>query len=349
MNIKEIIRKVNVLSNGAIVLGSNVVIDSHYNRRVRVVTHTHSDHMIGLRSSIALCRNIVATPLTIEIINELGYRVPKNRKTPLPYGTELKLENSVLKLIKARHIMGSAQVILDDHELGLRITYTGDFKHPGSDTPVVETDILIIESTYGRPEWVRPFKYEIENLMVDFVSRLLREGPVHIRGFHGKIQEVMEILRGSGIDAPFILPDKIFKITKLTVKHGMNIGNFLRLNDPEAKSLIDYGWYIFLDHAGTQPTLRRYKLRKDAVEIILTGWEFKKPIRKLRGGKYVIAFSDHADFEELISYVENAQPKFVITDASRSNAAYVLASEIKRRLGIEAIALPARGKSLVFY
>ena len=75
----------------------------------------------------------------------------------------------------------------------------------------------------------------------------------------------------------------------------------------------------------------------------VTGWEFKEPIRKISNGEYVVALSDHADFDDLLSYVEECEPKIVITDNYRVGEAETLAREISRKLKIKAVAMPKKG------
>jgi putative mRNA 3-end processing factor len=66
----------------------------------------------------------------------------------------------------------------------------------------------------------------------------------------------------------------------------------------------------------------------------------KEDFYKLQPNYYVIALSDHADFNGLLEYVRKSEAQLVITDSSRCPKAYTLAREIKNRLGIEALALP---------
>jgi len=56
--------------------------------------------------------------------------------------------------------------------------------------------------------------------------------------------------------------------------------------------------------------------------------------------EYVVALSDHSDFNELLQYVERCNPELVITDRHRSEAARIFAKEIEKRLKIPARAAP---------
>ena len=82
------------------------------------------------------------------------------------------------------------------------------------------------------------------------------------------------------------------------------------------------------------------KVRGDALRISASGWEFRRPCRRIRENEYVIALSDHSDFNELLEYVERCNPRMVITDRHRSEAANVFAREIEKRLKIPAKAAP---------
>ncbi|MEB3859741.1 MAG: MBL fold metallo-hydrolase, partial [Desulfurococcales archaeon] len=120
----------SVKDNGAILLGSNVVADSHWRRLVRVVTHAHADHYRGLPSSVRESLAIVATPITFELLNVLGFHVPSEKAIMLDYNRGFIVEEEYLTLRRSRHIAGSAQVEVETRNA--RVGYTGDFKMPGT-------------------------------------------------------------------------------------------------------------------------------------------------------------------------------------------------------------------------
>jgi len=64
--------------------------------------------------------------------------------------------------------------------------------------------------------------------------------------------------------------------------------------------------------------------------------------REIADKEYVIALSDHSDFDGLMEYVRRSKPKFVITDNFRIGHAETLAREIRKHFGISAVALPKR-------
>ncbi len=342
MSIHKIIgRLVDVTSTSAVLLGKYFSIDGYWNRIARVITHAHSDHTRGLSESIEHSSMIVATPATLELVLELS-RIRsslkylfKQKAIPLEYNTPLEVMDETITLLPSNHIIGSAQVLVRSGEYALG--YTGDFKLEG--TPIMrDLDVLVIEATYGNPSYRRPFKKEVEELLVDVIEDgLAREGYIAIYGYYGKLQEVMKIIREKGITDPFIMPPKIYRITKIAEKYGGKIGEYYNIHDREACRIMRYGGrYILFQHMNRA----EYRDLRRGLNIILTGWEFRAPVRKIDDNTWIVAFSDHADYDDLINYVKEASPKLVVVENARGGAAYELAHGIRTELGIDAIVLP---------
>jgi len=328
--------KASVSVKGAILLGRRVACDSFDETRpLRVVTHVHYDHLTGLQQSLRNCEAVIMTSATrdlLEVMRGPLSLMMGNVKT-LAYGETLTMENERLTLYRADHILGAAQVLVEDEE-GTRCVYTGDFRL--SQTPIIDADVLVIEATYGNPFQVRPFGRVVENALVSLVESGLKQRPVYVFGYHGKLQEVMQILHGNKVKAPFIVPEKVFQVSKVCERHGMRLGRCLLSTEDEAKSLIEKAEpYVAFYHMNS----RRY-VGREAFRISVSGWEFSSPRRQIADNEHVIALSDHSDFNGLLRYVRESKPKLVITDNYRVGDARVLAREITKRLGIEAKAMP---------
>ncbi|RLI12922.1 hypothetical protein DRO33_02010 [Candidatus Bathyarchaeota archaeon] len=337
---EDLLRKARITSNGAVLLGRKVACDAHEpSRPVRVVTHAHNDHIGGLSRSLRECSWVLMTEATRDLLSVLKrkdiLRLPN--VVGLKYNRPFDLGGEVLTLVRARHIIGAAQVLVEDEE-GTRLLYTGDFKFPG--TPVVEADVLVMEATYGRPGQVRDFEPEVEERLVELVRTGLREGPVYIFGYHGKLQEVMQILVDGGIWAPFVLPPKVYEVTRVCERYGMIVGDYVPTWSDEARELVSRGEpYVAFYHTSSYGRVRG---RKAAMRITVSGWELSRPVREVSKGEFVVGLSDHADFEGLLAYVEECGPKLVITDNYRMGSGAILAEEIRRRLGVPAFAMPSR-------
>lgn len=326
---EDITMQAAITHNGAVLLGRNVVCDSHAKRALRVVTHVHSDHLRELKNSFIECEKIVATPATKELIGIL--RKVADGITALDYGKSLEYDGEKLIFYDAGHIIGSAQVLLEDRE-GKRIVYTGDFKLPKAE--ITDADILVMEATYGGPKHVRWFKNQIEEEFAKLVQHLLKLSSVYIFGYHGKLQETLAIFKKFDINVPVVVPDKVYEIAAICEKYGMELAKYYLSTSEDGRALRKER-HIGVYHMGSS----KY-VGEGAIRIKLSGWQFNSPYRKVSANEYIMAVSDHSDFEDLLTYVARSKPELVITDNYRTGDAPALALEIEKQLGIKAIPMP---------
>ena len=229
--------KAEVTENGAVLLGDSVACDAFdRNRPLRVVTHAHADHLMGLRSSLKNSKKVLMTKATKDLIGVLqGPQLLKSGPVKtLEYGKPFRYGKERITLMKAEHILGSAQVLVENGD-GERVVYTGDFRLDG--TPVVECDTLVVEATYGTPSCNRSFKVDVRQLLVSMVEKRLRDGTVYIFGFHGKLQEVMEILHNADVSVPFVMPERVYHVSKVCERHGMRLGCLTLSTEKTAKTI----------------------------------------------------------------------------------------------------------------
>jgi len=283
---------------------------------------------------------VVMTPITKDLIDVMKgplFLMAGNVKA-LNYKETVRHDDERITLYPADHIWGAAQVLVEDADQ-TRIVYTGDFRLP--ETLIIKCDILVIEATYGNPTCIRPFGNQVEDILVSLVEKSLKNGPVYLFGYYGKIQEVMQILHRAKVRVPFIVPETVFHISKICERHGMRFGRRLLLStDAEAESMLQRNDpCVAFYHMGS-----RRRVGEDALRIYLSGWEFGSPCRQIGEREYRVALSDHCDFNGLLQYVRESKPKMVITDNYRVGDAYVLAREIRKRLNIPAEAVPYKQK-----
>lgn len=328
--------KAGVTEKGAVLLGKYVACDAFDETMpLRVVTHAHSDHMMGLRQSLMQCERLVMTPATKDLIDVMMgplFLMMGNVKS-LNYDEVLTFNDETVELHYADHILGTAQVLVKDAE-GARILYTSDFRI--HDTPVIEADTMVIEATYGNPSRVRNFG-NVEGLLVSLVEKGLKQGPVYVFSYHGKLQETMQILHDAGVRVPFVMPEKVFHISKICERYGMRLGKVLLSTSEQGKALLDDGGScVAFYHMGS-----RSHFGESAFRICVSGWEFTSACRQVGEREFILALSDHSDFNGLLRYVEESKPKLVVTDNFRAGDAEALAKEIQKRLGIKAVVLPS--------
>jgi putative mRNA 3-end processing factor len=325
-----------VTQRGAVLLGNSVACDAFDETRpLRVVTHAHADHLVGLKRSLRSCEKVLMTAATrdlIEVINGSFGLADGNVET-LDYGEAVQCGDERVTLVKAQHILGAAQVLVEDAS-GSRVAYTGDFRLDG--TPVLGCDTLVVEATYGTPSCRRPFKMDVKELLVSMVEKKLRDGTVYVFGFHGKLQEVMQILHDADVSVPFVMPERVFNVSQVCEQHGMELGCLTSSMAREGKTLLDENLpCVAFYHMNSRGHVGLNNSR-----ICVSGWEFHSPCRQIGAKEHLIALSDHSDFDDLIEYVRRSKPKRVITDNYRVSHGETLAKEIKKRLGIHAVAMP---------
>lgn len=330
--------KATITHRGAVLLGNSVACDAyHENRPLRIVTHAHADHTGGLRWSLRECEKVLMTEATRDLIDILEGPISskiKNIET-LAYETPLHYNDERVTLFKAEHILGAAQVLVETAD-GERVVWTGDFRLDG--TPVLNCDTLVVESTYGSPSCKRSFDVDVRQLLVQMVEDRLKKGTVYIFGYHGKLQEVMQILHKADVSVPFVMPEKVYQISKVCERHGMQLGCLTQSTQKEGKILLDENLpCVAFYHMNSRQRVGLLDER-----ICVSGWEFRSPCRRIGEREHIIALSDHSDFNGLIEYVQKAKPKRVITDNHNGGHGEALANEIRRRLGIPAVAMPCK-------
>ncbi len=328
--------KATITETGAVLLGKNVACDAFDKTRpLRVVTHAHADHMTGLKQSLRTCEKVLMTKATKDLIDVMMgplFLMSGNVETH-DYGKTFQYGDEYITFYGADHILGAAQVLVEDTE-ETKIVFTGDFRIDG--TPILDADVLVMEATYGGPACKRSFAGDVKNLLISIVEHGLRQGTVYVFGYHGKLQEVMQILHKAGVNASFVVPEKVFHISKVCERHGMRLGRLVLPEEREAKEMLEKNApCIAFYHMGS-----RSKVGQGGFRVYVSGWEFNSALREINDKEYVVALSDHSDFDGLMEYVRRSKPKLVITDNFRVGHARTLSREIQKRFGISAVALP---------
>ena len=336
--------KATVTQRGAVLLGKHVACDGYEeDRPLRIVTHAHADHTGGLRWSLRECQKVLMTRATRDLIEVL--QGPLGSKLQdietMDYEKPLHFDGESITLFRAQHILGAAQVLVES-EQGERIVWTGDFRIDG--TPVLECDTLVVESTYGSPACRRAFDMDVRKLLVQMVEERLKNGTVYVFGYHGKLQEVMQILHDADVSVPFVMPEKVYRVSKICESNSMQVGCLTLSTEKQAKSLLEENLpCVAFYHMNS-----RGSVGLGSERICVSGWEFRKPTRRIGAKEHLVALSDHSDFDGLIEYVRRAKPKRVITDNHAGGHGETLAKEIMRRLDIPAVAMPCKSYQATF-
>ena len=331
--------KAQVSPRGAILLGDSIACDAFDAARpLRIVTHAHADHLCGLRSSLRSCEKVLMTAATRDLVGVMnGPKMLGNGHVEtIEYGENIEFDGERVTLTRADHILGAAQVIVEDSE-GVRVAYTGDFRLEGTE-PITDCDVLVVEATYGSPLCRRSFGLNVESLLVEMVEQRLRRGVVYVFGYHGKLQEVMQILRCADVSVPFVMPERVFHVSKVCEQHGMRLGGLTLSTETDGQELLNCD----LPCVAFYHMNARGSVGLSGSRICVSGWEFRSACRQIGEHEHLVALSDHSDFDGLIEYVKRCKPRRVVTDNFRVSHGETLAREIRKRLGIPAIAMPKK-------
>ena len=286
------------LNHGIRIIGTELWLDSTKARPLGFISHAHGDHT-------AKHQQIIATPATWSLCRRrLG---AKPRAIPLAFRTPYSVDGFTIELLPSGHILGAAQIVIQN---GRRIVYTGDFKlkpNRTADTAVVPPcDILIMECTFGKPQYVFPPPEEVEQQLIEFIETAFedRKIPILLAYAMGKSQEVLKFLGDRGYTVCLSKPTA--EIVKVYESCGVEFKNYERFfNDNLHGKVVLLPPYLVRTRIIEKITNRR--------TAVLTGWAMDREAPSRYGADVAIPMSDHADFAELNDYVDRARPSRIYT------------------------------------
>ncbi len=290
-------------------------------KRFAFVSHAHSDH-------IAPHQEVIVSERTARLMRA---RLPGSRiEHPLPFGERRSIRTVDLMLLPAGHILGSAQCLIFAREETL--LYTGDFKlRPGKSAEPAEwrhADTLVMETTFGVPRYRFPPTKEVVDRMVAFCGETIDAGevPVLLGYSLGKAQEILCALEGAGLTP--MLHGAVYQMTRIYEQLGQSFCKYVRYdrNDVAGKVLI-------CPPSANRSTMLENISRKRVAFI--SGWAVDPHAIYRHQVDAAFPLSDHADYDDLLRYIELVQPRRVLT---LHGFAAAFASDLRAR-GLEAWAL----------
>ena len=308
---------VDVLANGTVCLGPEVVCDGFANGYpYRVQTHIHDDHMREFDTSKGL-QDLLMSPETHDLLiaefnADLKYR---DNLLRIERGAEYPFENgSKLFLLPSNHMLGSCQVMLEQPD-GLRIGYSGDFGWPLEQ--VIKVDELVVDSTYGGPNSVRNYtQEEAEGCLLSTVCERLPHGSVHIYAHRGTVERVLQVLYG-GVDVPILGSTRLIKEVEVYQKYGFAVGKLDALDSDTGRSAVKERSYIRLYSKGDG--FRNELIEGTTITCSAYMVDSNHPRKAFSERAYSIALSNHADFHETLAYVEATGAKKVVTNNTQNH------------------------------
>jgi putative mRNA 3-end processing factor len=257
------------------------------------ISHAHADHIA--RHEYALC-----TPPTSRIYQ---HRLGRRRTLEMTYRVPIEWGGLRLTAYPAGHCLGSAMLLAEDGDQSL--LYTGDFKLGESLTAepaeLPRAKILVIESTYGTPEYRLPPRRQAIEQLCERVRQAIASGGVPVVEAYalGKAQEVTAILASAGFAV--LQHRSIHPISQIYESFGVKLGG-LGLFHGKAEP-----GQVVVVPPGTRLGL------KDAREVrfAVTGWAVDERTKYRLRVDHAIALSDHADYDGLLEAVRRVGPEKV--------------------------------------
>ena len=281
------------------------------------VTHGHFDHSAAFRM-----KNVkkYSSKETLEIVSNFF-----SVKGSFPLNLKEKTAIGEVEVIphNSGHVLGSFEYEVRAPEG--TILYTGDFNTEKTKTmkpaEPVHCDVLIVEATFGSPNFVFPGIDEISEDMVKWARSVLKRGriPVFRTDPLGNAQEIIHIFNECGF--PVITHRRVTLMNKVYERHGYSL-EYIDEWSSEAEAIKQRGGFVYVSPKNAKISDVRFE------DALVSGWA-------LWSRRTGFPLSDHADFPRIIRFVEECDPKIVLTcHGGRFNE--TLARYVERKMHIRA-------------
>ncbi len=275
---------------GIFLTAAGLALDVTRRQKLGFMSHAHADHIAT--HELGLC-----TWETAALFRHR--RGQQHRVKLLPYRETVELGPLRLTTYPAGHCLGSAMLLAESDKESL--LYTGDFKLGPSVTSeeaeLPHADILVMESTFGRPKFRLPPREEVIEELIALVQEILKSGqtPVIHAYALGKAQEVSKLLTNAGI--PVQQHPMTFAVSEVYRACGMDLGAVSEYRD---------AWRAGHAVVTLPRGMKGFRLAgiDDPVSIAVTGWAMDSSTKYRQKVDHALPLSDHADFTQLLETAE---------------------------------------------
>ncbi|MEJ5292086.1 MAG: MBL fold metallo-hydrolase [Candidatus Methanosuratincola sp.] len=292
------------------------------------ISHAHMDHTHAFTDSSKIKYSTKETATLYEAVAD---RKTKN-VVSCTYGQTLFLHEIRLKAVNSGHVFGSAALLLTAGDV--TFFYTGDFNFTDSLTQKAispqDCDVLVIETTYGRPDFVFPKREDVYDQIVQWAASTIMRGdiPCFLLYPVGKAQEVTRLFN-LYTSIPVVTHPSITRANGIVNSFGCGL-SFYDLADA-GEEILKSGNCVCL--FPTSLNSRAIKMVYPRAKVAtVTGWglTFGK-----RNADATFVLSSHADYAQLISFVKECNPKKVYT---MHGYAEIFSNKLKR-MGYDSVPL----------
>lgn len=293
----------------ACVTGLGLWLDPHRARDFAFVSHAHADHFAPHG------RILCSTPTRRLIEARYGAAARRADFLDLAFGERREIGGHWIELLPSGHIPGSAMLFLESVDSGATLLHTGDFKTrngAGAERHQLRrADTLIMETTFGLPKFRFPAVDKVVADMVKFALEAIEDGevPVFLAYALGKAQEILLVLHQSAPGLRFQVHGSVAKMNEAVASLGYPLPPS-ELFDPRERN--PEGHVVIVPpNAARSLAVRR--LRKRIRLAMVSGWGMEPGAKFRYQCDEVFPLSDHAGYDDLVSFVEAVAPARVLT------------------------------------
>ena len=279
---------------------------------VNLVSHAHSDHVPSALGKAP----VVSSPAT----NALLRLRSKNA---------MRCDAESVTMKEAGHVPGSRMFVVEND---MRILYTGDFctrrkRHIAPAVPL-NCDVLVMETTYGRPGYEFPDHDDTIGAIRNWVEDVLGGGSNAVLLAYplGKAQELCFEL----MDFPLYMQSGVMEINRALARHGF------RLPTDDWDGICDRRRpFVYITSGlGVEHKKVEEMVADGARAASFSGWSVKRfGVRRENRKTESFPLSDHCDYNELMEFVRLCAPSKVLT---MHGFAEEFARSVRHELDIEA-------------
>lgn len=266
------------------------------------LTHAHGDHIRGIRHRD--CGMTRGTKSLAEMYTgTISSYLPVSYRTPVPLS-----EHVTVTPYDAGHVLGSTQFLVETEQE--TIGFTGDINtyatEVNGEVDIMEPDTLIIESTYGLPQFIFPPREVLYASIVKWALRTVKSGRIPCFRVYpvGKAQEVVSVLNNYS-SIPVLVSDRVFQACEVYRRFGKKL-DYLSIESGEGQELGRSGGFAYITGVATDiPHISR-----KTEWAVTTGWALRNSFPEYSAS---FPLSGHTDFSGLLEYVEASNAKRILT------------------------------------
>lgn len=299
--------------------GEKVILDSKRNTKggsAFFISHGHFDHSAAFKIREA---RKYSSKGTLDIVSSFGFQV----ENCSIIAAEKRITVGDIEVIphNSGHVLGSFEYEIRTPEG--TVLFTGDFNTEPTKTmkpaQPVQCDVLILEATFGSPNFVFPKIEEVGEEMIKWARGVMKSGriPAFRTDPLGNAQEIISVFNDAGI--PVVTHWKVTRMNRIYESYGYSL-EYFDDKTAEADEIMHGGEFVYV-------APKNFEVSDPGFEAALvSGWA-------LLMRRTSFPLSDHADFPGLMRFVEECKPRIVLT-CHGGRFDETLARYIERRLHI---------------